>query len=180
MLQLVDLLQRDKYDFVRQGTVCDFFKQRFAAFSVSFFGSLTPAMGSSGFRMTAAQQTGPHSGPRPASSTPQSTPCSARLAGVKGVERLVTARRRPSRPGHRRSPLPRLLESHAGAGGSSGEPPHFAGAELTHQHLCGAFSVHLAAGNQLSRAWRRWPVAGHGRQFQRRRIQLVAAQSCLG
>lgn len=49
-------------------------------FSLSFLESLTPSMGSSGFRMTAATQTGPHRGPRPASSTPQMLPCSARFA----------------------------------------------------------------------------------------------------
>ena len=39
-----------------------------------------PQTGFSGSRMQAATQTGPHSGPRPASSTPAKQPFSARTA----------------------------------------------------------------------------------------------------
>src|SRR5690606_29585170 len=46
--------------------------------SVSFFESLSPLMGRRGSRITAAVTTGPHSGPRPTSSTP-ATSSSTRL-----------------------------------------------------------------------------------------------------
>ena len=41
--------------------------------SVSFFESFRPGITSSGGKITAAAQTGPASGPRPASSTPQTS-----------------------------------------------------------------------------------------------------------
>jgi len=49
-------------------------------FSVSFLESLRPAIGRAGSRITAAAVTGPASGPRPASSMPQTRPSSNRRA----------------------------------------------------------------------------------------------------